>query len=141
MMMKKIIGISSVIYMLLITSTGQTYSWFTSDVSTEGTITNATTESLIDIGNPNVDYKEGFVQIAIPITNISSLSIPISVDDVEMIVHSYDTNIFTVEKEITEEMNSIGVKLIGFDYFIDEEIIIPLDSTQFITSGAAITLK
>lgn len=138
-MIKQLIGIIVVAY--VVSMNNPTYSWFTSEISAKGSITNATTDSLIEIWNIELIYGEGNVQIQIPVTNIASLSIPISVDGTEVIVNPSETYTFLVEKEINGDEQDISVQLTGFQNFIDEQIIIPIDATEIVTSGSAITVE
>lgn len=139
MLIKQLIGIIVVAY--VVSMNNPTYSWFTSEISAKGSITNATTDSLIEIGSIEVNYGEGIIQIQIPVTNIASLGIPISVDGTEVIVNPSETYTFLVEKEIYGDEQDISVQLTGFQNFIDEQITIPIDATEMITSGSAITVE
>lgn len=127
------------LFILLASMNNQgTYSWFTSEISANGGITNATTDRLIEIGEPEVRYEDdGIVWIHIPVTNIAELSIPITVDNVERIVRPEETVIFTIAKKVTVESN-IPIEVIGFNKYIDEQIVVQLESTK-LTSSAAIT--
>lgn len=136
-MVKKIIGL--LIFSLAVSVNNPTYSWFTSEASTKGNITNATTSSLINVGELEVEYMEEMIQVKIPVTNIATLSIPITVNGEERILYPAETYTFIVEKEVTE--NEIVIHLIGFEKYIDEQYIIPVDPTKVITSSSAITLK
>lgn len=138
-MIKKYKLILTILLFMLLTSMNNkgTYSWFTSELSASGGITNATTDSLIDIGNPEVIYTDAnTIKINIPVTNVAELSIPIIVDNVEKIVTPSETYIFTVIREVSTE-DEVPIRVIGFNKYIDEQVVVKIDITKF-TSGSVI---
>ncbi|MEH7299938.1 hypothetical protein [Neobacillus drentensis] len=115
------------------------YAWMTASTSANGQIINSTATDLIKIKSNEVVYsKNGKADTSLSIENISGIEIPIKV---ELIVNKQPldtasvslepTDSFTVNwSEITGipmDAESMEIKVIGFNKYIDERIIVPIE--------------
>jgi hypothetical protein len=140
--------IISVYCILLVFGKFNTFAWFTSQSNAQGNITNATTSDLLTISYGEVEYlKNCKVKSSITITNISNISIPITLSllsknngthSKSLILQpgeSYttnpnDTNNLPHDCEATE----ITYHLYGFNGFINENKSIPLDREKLLAT-------
>lgn len=122
-----------------------TFAWFTTQSYANGKITNAMTSDLLEIQLGNVKYLENCqVQSSVKITNISKIDIPIKLDLLSDSKSKYTkSNVLKPGQSLisaTKDSNyltsckstKITYHLFGFQGFVDEEIVIPLDSTKMI---------
>ncbi|MCM3717676.1 hypothetical protein [Fictibacillus phosphorivorans] len=129
--------------LLFMSSRYDTFAWFTAEANAEGRITNATTADLVNIRLGEVMYLDNCqVESSVKITNISNIKIPIQL--VLLNDRTYTkSNVLkpgqsliseTIESNFTSTCESTEIKyqLVGFQGYIDEEIVIPLDPSKMI---------
>ncbi|MFG6496219.1 hypothetical protein P8610_12705 [Fictibacillus sp. UD] len=122
-----------------------TFAWFTTQSYAEGRITNAMTADLLKIDLGKVKYLENCqVQSSLKITNISNIDIPIKLDLLSDSQSNHSKSkvlkpgqsIVSATKDTDYlpscESTEIKYHLFGFQGYVDEEIVIPLDSAKMI---------
>lgn len=131
-----------VVYMIFfnyLKSLPVSYAWLTASSSANGQIINSTASDLIKVKSDEVVYsKNGKAETNLSIENITGIEIPIKV---ELIVNKQTLNTasvslepkdsFTVSwDEITDiplDAESMEIKVIGFNRYIDEKIVVPIE--------------
>ncbi|MBD7964934.1 hypothetical protein [Fictibacillus norfolkensis] len=131
--------------LLFMVSKYDTFAWFTTQSYANGKITNAKTTDLLDIHVGNVKYLDNCqVQSSVKITNISKINIPVKLDLLSDSKSKYPkSNVLKPGQSLISETKDsnyltsckstkITYHLFGFQGFVDEEIVIALDSTKMI---------
>jgi hypothetical protein len=131
--------------LLFMGSKYDTFAWFTAQSNAEGRITNAKTADLLDINLGKVKYLNNCqVQSSVKITNISNIDIPIKLDLLSDSQSKYSKSKVlkpgqslisaTKDSDYLPSCESTEIKyyLFGFQGYVDEEIVIPLDSAKMI---------
>jgi hypothetical protein len=131
--------------LLFIGSKYDTFAWFTTQSYADGQITNAKTSDLLDIHLGKVKYLDNCqVQSSVKITNISNIDIPIKLDLLSDSQSNYSKSkvlkpgqsIVSATKDSDYlpscESTEITYHLFGFQGYVDEEIVIPLDLAKMI---------
>jgi hypothetical protein len=131
--------------LLFMGSKYDTFAWLTAQSNAEGRITNAKTTDLLDIHLGKVKYLDNCqVQSSVKITNISNIDIPIKLDLLSDSQSKYSKSkvlkpgqsLISATKDSdflpSCESTEITYHLFGFQGYVDEEIVIPLDSAKMI---------
>jgi hypothetical protein len=129
--------------LLFMGSKYDTFAWLTAQSYANGQITNAKTSDLLDINLGKVKYLDNCqVQSSVKITNISHIDIPIKLDLLSNGVYSKSKVLKPGQSLISAtkdsdylpscESTEITYHLFGFQGYVDEEIVIPLDLAKMI---------
>lgn len=127
--------------LILVLPRYDSFAWFTTQSFAGGKITNASTSDLLTIDVGEVQYlKNCNVQTSVSITNISNVDIPIQLKLLDS-KHS-KTKVLAPGQSLTSgksatdssscEATQIIYHLLGFQGYIDENIVIPLSTEQMI---------
>lgn len=113
-------------YLLPFLAKTGTTAWFVSETEAHGEIMNAVTDDLISVESTVASCENGIVQVKVSVRNKSEGDIPIQLQETHYNLLPGKTITKVIRKEFSKEMDEIQVPLIGFDFYIDETIEIPI---------------
>ncbi|MBR7796787.1 hypothetical protein GT022_12100 [Agaribacter marinus] len=108
-------------------ATSTTKAWFITESQSQGKVVHATTEDLLDVDATVLSYDtDCVIWIEMKIKNISDVAIPIEIDERSIYLAPGEVFSEVFERKVSCEANELRFQLIGFNRFIGEFIVVPL---------------
>ncbi|KPL59300.1 cell envelope integrity protein TolA [Rossellomorea vietnamensis] len=131
---------------IIFTSLPGTYAWFTSETSASGTIQNATTEDLLQIGSSEITYGDDcYIEHSLSVKNISDMSTNVTIfhqtgsGEEQMISQKLKPgeSLKTAPDAISDpsggcEATSVDYHIKGFVNYVDETFSVAVDPEKMI---------